>query len=100
MTIPINYWAILVSMVISILLGFLWYGPLFGKQWMAGNGMKMPDKKPGFSTMIRPMILSLIGVLFLGFAMNHSLVFANAYFKTSGVTAGLMAAFWNWLGFI
>jgi hypothetical protein len=33
MYVEINYWAILVSAVVSMIVGFLWYGPLFGKIW-------------------------------------------------------------------
>jgi hypothetical protein len=32
--------------------------------------------------------------------LAHSLVYASAYMKVTGVSAGLMAGFWNWLGFI
>ena len=30
----INYWAVLVSAIASMAIGSLWYGPLFGKQFM------------------------------------------------------------------
>ncbi len=30
----INYWAVLVCGVASMVVGFVWYGPLFGKTWM------------------------------------------------------------------
>ena len=39
MPIPINYLAVAVSALASLGLGFLWYGPLFGKQWMALQGL-------------------------------------------------------------
>ena len=31
----LNWWAILVATVAAFVLGGLWYGPLFGKAWMA-----------------------------------------------------------------
>jgi len=34
----INVWAILVSGVISMVIGFIWYGPLFSKPWSAYTG--------------------------------------------------------------
>ena len=39
MTVPINYLAVLVAAVVSIILGMLWYGPWLGKQWIALMGM-------------------------------------------------------------
>ena len=44
--------------------------------------------------------LAGLGSLLLSFVLAHALVFASAYLKASGVSAGLMAGFWNWLGFI
>lgn len=95
MEIAINFWAVIISMVLSVLIGFFWYGPLFGKQWMKLTGISMPDKNPGFAMMIKPMIISMIGALFMAVTMTYSIYFMGG----SGITAGLEAAFWNWLGF-
>jgi hypothetical protein len=100
MSIPINCWAIVISMIVSVVLGFLWYGPLFGKKWMALSGIALPDPKPSMKVMIKPIIISLIGAFFMAFALSHALVFATAYLNVSGISAGLQGAFWNWLGFV
>lgn len=34
----INYWAVLVSAFCAFFIGWIWYGPLFGKLWMKLNG--------------------------------------------------------------
>jgi hypothetical protein len=39
----LNYWAILVATVAGFMLGGIWYGPLFGKQWLAAIGKKPED---------------------------------------------------------
>ena len=39
----INYWAVLVCAVLAMALGFLWYGPLFGKKWMNIVGVGPAD---------------------------------------------------------
>lgn len=100
MDIPINWLAIIVCMIASVVLGFLWYGPLFGKAWMRLSNIPMPDPKPKMSSMTKPIIISLIGALFMAFAFNHALVFASTFLQTYGAKAGLMGAFWNWLGFV
>jgi hypothetical protein len=99
MEVALNWWAIIGTMVASVVLGFLWYGPLFGKAWMRETGIKMPEdgQRP---SMAKPVIISLIGAFFLAYALNHGLVFGNAYLNMSGAVSGLMGAFWYWLGFV
>jgi hypothetical protein len=101
--IEVNFLAILACGVASLALGFLWYGPLFGKAWsklmgwgeMTKEKMKEMQKKamPGYA-------VSFIGSLVMAYVLLHSLTYANAYFGTSGIENGLMAGFWNWLGFV
>ena len=35
----INWLAVLVAALIPFAIGFPWYGPLFGKQWMSSIGL-------------------------------------------------------------
>ena len=99
--IPINYWAVLVAAASSIVLGFLWYGPFFGKTWMREVGMtdeKMKSAKE--KGMTSSYVLMTVGSLVMSYVLAHALAFASAYTLTIGVSAGLMAGFWNWLGFV
>lgn len=41
----INIWAVLACAIISMPIGAIWYGPLFGKKWMEIVGMKEEDVK-------------------------------------------------------
>ena len=100
MTVTINVWAILVCVVVSVVLGFIWYGPLFGKKWMALNGMKMPNPKPGFSVMVKPIIISVVGAFFMGFVMARLIAVGTAYLGFSGISNGLATALMVWVGFI
>jgi len=38
--------------------------------------------------------------LIMAYVLVHSLIFAQSYLQISGVSAGLMAGFWSWLGFV
>ena len=100
--IPVNYWAVLASAVVMIVLGSLWYGPLFGKQWMAMMGIKMPEKMtPEIQKgMMRSYAIMALGSFLLSLVLAHSIIFGKAYLGISGISAGLQGAFWNWLGFI
>ncbi len=96
--VPINYLAVLACMVASMVLGSVWYGPLFGKQWMAMMGMS-PSSMPKQS-MAKLYAIQAVGSLVMAFVLAHALVYASAYMQVSGAQAGLMVGFWNWLGFI
>ena len=79
----INWVAIIAAGISSMVVGFIWYGPLFGKMWMHLTGKKeMGDKKDMPKT---------YGILFAA-----SLV---AAYVLSVLGPSLGTAFWIWLGF-
>ena len=55
----LNWWAILVATVAAFALGGLWYGPLFGKVWMALIG-KTEEELP---TPPMPFVVSFFAAL-------------------------------------
>ena len=55
----LNWWAILVATVAAFALGGLWYGPLFGKPWMAAIG-KTAEELP---TPPMPFVISFFAAL-------------------------------------
>ncbi len=106
MAIPINWWAIIVTTVVSFALGNIWFGPLFGTYWIkVTTGMSMEEAKAKMGPdqkkmMYRSMVLVVIGALITNFVLLHNVTFGSAYLHITGVAAGLQAGFWNWLGFI
>ena len=100
-SVPINYFAVIAGMLASMVIGFLWYGPLFGKQWMQLIGMSEAQKKQiKAAGMGKSYGLMALGSLVMSFVLAHAFVFASTYTATVGVAAGLMVGFWNWLGFV
>jgi hypothetical protein len=100
MEIAINYWAVLVAAVASVVLGSLWYGPLFGKKWMELNGMSMPDPKPPVSAMVKPAIMSIIGTVFMSLVLARLISVGEAYLGFGGAANGLATAAMAWIGFV
>jgi len=100
--IPINWWALVVTTVVSVVIGSLWYGPIFGKAWMKSTGISMPEvMTPDMKKMMyRSYALVIVGSLIMNYVLLHSITFGAAYLNITGITAGLQAAFWSWLGFI
>ena len=101
MEVTINYLAVAVCALASMALGFLWYGPLFGKPWIAMSGITPGSMgQPKAGSMPMTYVISFVGSIVMAITLAHSLVFASTYLNISGVSAGLQAGFWNWLGFI
>jgi hypothetical protein len=98
MEIPLNLLAILASAVASIVLGFLWYGPLFGKPWRKLMGVSEGSMKQT-SGMGKTYALMILGSLLMAFVLAHNIIFGVAFTKITGVSGGLQGGFWNWLGF-
>ena len=93
----VNFLAVGGAAIASIVLGFIWYGPLFGKQWMSIMGLKPSDMekmKTGVQTsyvggLVSSLVMSYVLALLIE-GMNTSAFYGNAY--------GLALAIW--LGFV
>jgi hypothetical protein len=101
--VPVNYWAILVSGIASMALGYLWFGPLFGKMYIKLSGLDQlsaTEKEEAMKSMTKSYTITFIGSLVMAWVLVHAIIFAQAYLKTSGLSAGLLTGFMSWLGFI
>ena len=79
----VNWVAVIAAGIASMVVGFVWYGPLFGKMWMKMSGKKeMEDKSQMPKTYAIMFIASLV----------------TAYVLTV-LGGSLQTAFWVWLGF-
>ena len=94
----VNYWAILVSAVAAMILGFLWYSPvLFGKTWM--KLMKIDEKKINNSK--NKGMWKLFSVqFFAAFLMIYVLAVILKFNGSATMLDGILTGFWCWLGFI
>ncbi|MBI2448917.1 DUF1761 domain-containing protein [Candidatus Pacearchaeota archaeon] len=96
--VDINYLAVLVAGIVSMVLGSLWYSPvLFGNAWMRAGGltkeMMNETKKKG---MAWRYILAFIGSLLIAYVLAH---FVD-YTQSASFTDGMLTGFWTWLGFM
>ncbi len=102
-----NWLAIAAAVVVSMIIGFLWYGLLFQNQWMAGNGFTMEGEKmfkdgveiPMSST---PMIFNTIAMVVYALIMNWLLgrIGANTWMDGAkfGGAIGLLMAVGVYIG--
>ncbi len=94
----INYWAVLVSAIVSMIIGMIWYNPsVFGSIWMKGIGKNEKDmQKDKEKGMAWRYIFALISSLVMSFILAHVVDYTEAV----SIGRGLEAGFWIWLGFI
>lgn len=99
--VSIHVLAVFIAAIVGMAIGFLWYGPLFGRSWMALIGISPAQmnatKAKGLT---KSYLVNFIGVLVMSYVLAHALVFASAYENITGASAGLMVGFWSWFGFI
>ena len=99
--VPVNYLAVLGAAIASMVIGALWYGPLFGKAWVNLAGMTEAQmnaaKQKGMG---KSYAIMFAGSFLMAYVLLHALVFASAYLGAYGAVSGLIAGFWNWLGFV
>ena len=96
-TVSINYLAVLVASVAAIALGFLWYGPLFGKIWMQLMNI---DKKKMDESKKKGMAMNYIIMVISTLVMSYTLAHLVKFLSATNVLDALRVAFWMWLGFI
>ncbi len=97
----INYGAVFVAAMVSMVVGGLWFSPvLFGKTWMKLSGItpkKIAEaKKKGMNGMALSYFGQFIASLVTAYVLAHFVDYANA----TTFVLGLQTGFWVWLGFV
>ena len=92
----INYLAILVSAILAMVVGAIWYGPLFGKKWLEIIGATEMDlearkemQKGAGKLYFVQFLLALLQIWILA---NYIAGWEEAH--------GVVNALWIWAGFI
>ena len=91
----INLWAVILSALASLVIGFIWYGPLFGKAWMKVAGMD--NITPEMREMMKK---KMAGMLFLQAVLSTITAYVLALFMNMTGAPSIATAFWVWFGFV
>jgi hypothetical protein len=94
--IEINMWAIIVCAVISMIIGMIWYGPLFGRKWAQIIGADLDDMEA------RKRMQKEAGPMYaLQFLLSLFQVYVLAYYIAEWKEiSGVVNALWIWAGFV
>ena len=96
MTFIINYWAVLVCGVASMITGSIWYGPLFGKKWahIIGASNMTPEECKKMQKAAGPLYL-------IQFLLSLLQAYILAHFiQAWGDAPAVKTALFIWLGFL
>ena len=92
--ININYLAVLVCGASSMVIGFFWYGPLFGKAWMEEVGKTEEDLKENFNPG-KTYSLAYISAVITALTLAYFLDLTGAQTIMESLRVSIAA----WLGF-
>lgn len=95
--VDVNWPAVLAATLVPMLVGSLWYGPLFGKRWAKAMGWN-PDEPmtPERRAAGNRSMLLMVPVAFLGaYVLAHFIDYSASVSWLDGMQCG----FWVWLGF-
>lgn len=92
----INFVAVIVCAVLGMVIGSIWYGPLFGKAWMKICGATDLDKEARKKMQKAAMPLYMIQ---FGLALFQVWVLAY-YIEGWAAASGVINALWIWAAFV
>lgn len=99
--ISLNYIAIVVVAIVNMVLGSLWYGPIFGKPWKSLMGFteekmkQMQERGMGAA-----YALMGVGSLLIGWVLAEFITSGEAHYHISSASFGLRIAVYLWVGIV
>ncbi|HEX7484120.1 MAG TPA: DUF1761 domain-containing protein [Candidatus Saccharimonadales bacterium] len=99
MEVEVNYLAVLLAGVSSMVVGAIWYSrSVFGEVWMKLAKVKMNGKMIAMDN-VRLFGLTFLASLVMAYVLAHVTFLSNDFFGGSFLSSALTTAFWLWLGF-
>lgn len=96
MNVEINYLAVFLAMVSSMVVGAIWYAkPVFGTEWAKLVGLNDKKMQQGAA---RAMGITVVVSLVTAYVLAHVAYLSNQFFGNSFLQDSLTTAFWLWLG--
>src|SRR5258708_8531882 len=94
----VNIWPVLAAAISSMVVGSIWFGPLFGKLFIHEMGMDAwsPEKQ---AEMKKGMTMMYVWQFIASLVMFYVLAMFIVWAGKAGVSSALQTAFLAWLGF-
>lgn len=97
MEVQVNYLAVVLAMLSSMVVGSIWYArSVFGDTWIK---LAKIDMKKNTGSVAKPIITTAVVSLITAYVLAHVTYLSNQFFGNSFMQDALSTAFWMWLGF-
>jgi hypothetical protein len=96
--IEINWLAILVAALINFFIGYLWYGPFFGKPWR--EEMRVSEGQNMGGSLAKLLLASFLGSIVMAYILRHLVAFGGIATGDISAMGGAIGGVWVWLGTI
>lgn len=95
MDVSVNYLAVVLAMVSSMVVGSVWYAKgVLGNAWIKLAKVDMKANKSA----AMPIIVTAVVSLITAYVLAHVAYLSNSFFQNSFLQDTLTTAFWLWLG--
>lgn len=97
MNVEVNYLAVVLAMLSSMVVGAVWYArPVFGNMWIK---LAKVDMSGDAKDVWKPVLTTLVVSLITAYVLAHVIFLSHHFFNNSFLQDSLTTAFWVWLGF-
>jgi hypothetical protein len=93
LTFDLNWLAVIVCATVNMVVGAVWYGPLFGKRWMKEVGLTQADIESGQTWPL--YLVAAFNSLCMAFVLANVVSWAGV----TGVGSGVLLGALMWVGF-
>jgi len=98
MEVHINYWAVLLGAISTMIVGLVWYAkPVFGRTWAKLAGL---DDKKMQAGATKALAITFVLSLVTSYVLAHVIFLAHTFFGNSFFMDAVTTSFWVWLGFV
>jgi hypothetical protein len=100
MNFAVNYVPVLVAALVSFFIGFMWHGPIFGKQWIKLMKITPAEMKKGQEEMSKKMPMYLIAAYIQQVVTAYVIAVLAPVVGVTDTPSAVLFAFLLWLGLI
>lgn len=100
MGVEVNYLAVVLAMLSSMVVGMVWYAKgVMGTKWAKLTGVDLDSEKTKKAAP-RAIVVTMVVSLLTAYVLAHVVYLSNQYFGNSFLQDALTTAFWLWLGLV
>jgi hypothetical protein len=93
----VNYWAVLVATLSTLVVGSLWYTPkAFGTRWMR---LAKVDRKAAEAAGIWPIVVTVVVSFLTAWVLAGAVYISWEFYQGAFLTASVVTAVLLWIGF-